>query len=358
LSGQQREALEHAESAIEIAQALKLTKTFVDALALEANLHLYMNRVEEARLDYANAQELAERHNLVELLPSVLGNYANLCLMWDIPGGVEVGQASLEHSRRLGDRYGESVDGANLMAGLLLLGRWPEVSELAPQLLRDEGAPHVQSRMAWLYTLRGDRRAAEEAFGHLSDWTGSGPELRGMRIALAAAMALEQGRSDEALAMGQEMLPSIIEKLGPASEPVRDGWPITLQAALTLGRVEEARELLALLESRPPGHIPPHLEAQLARGRALAGALAGAHEEVEAELHRAIEGLGKLAYPYWLAVTQTDLAEWLVRQGRREEAEPLLSEAGTALTELGARPALERVHTLLRSERSTVQATL
>jgi hypothetical protein len=59
-----------------------------------------------------------------------------------------------------------------------------------------------------------------------------------------------------------------------------------------------------------------------------------------------IAQLRELGYPYWLAVAQTDLGEWLISQGRSGEAEPLLDEAADVLRRLGAAPALARVAAL------------
>jgi hypothetical protein len=88
------------------------------------------------------------------------------------------------------------------------------------------------------------------------------------------------------------------------------------------------------------------LRAHLARGRALLAAVEDRHETVEADLMVAIDAFAALAYPYWLAVTQTDLAEWLIEQGRDGEAEPLLAAAIGVFEPLGAAPALERARSL------------
>ena len=72
----------------------------------------------------------------------------------------------------------------------------------------------------------------------------------------------------------------------------------------------------------------------------------GDHEAAGAELAAAVDGLRALAYPYWLACAQTDLASHLIEQDRGAEAAALLVEAQAALTKLDARPALERARGL------------
>jgi hypothetical protein len=121
-----------------------------------------------------------------------------------------------------------------------------------------------------------------------------------------------------------------------------------------LSRLDEAAELVALLSERPPGHIPPYLGIQLARGRALIIAAEGREDVVEAELGDAIAGFRELGYSYWLAVTQTDLAACLVAQDRQDEASALLESAIQTFEALGARPALERARDLTRAITTSV----
>ena len=47
--------------------------------------------------------------------------------------------------------------------------------------------------------------------------------------------------------------------------------------------------------------------------------------------------------PFWLAMTQLEHAEWLIDDGREEEAERLLDEARQTFDELGAAPWLDRL---------------
>jgi hypothetical protein len=104
--------------------------------------------------------------------------------------------------------------------------------------------------------------------------------------------------------------------------------------------------VLALLSERPRGLVPPYLHAQLRRGRALISIATGDEDEVEPALRDALARFTTLGYPYWLAVTQTDLAAWLIDQGQDAEAGQLIEAALAILTPLFAAPALERVRAL------------
>jgi hypothetical protein len=78
---------------------------------------------------------------------------------------------------------------------------------------------------------------------------------------------------------------------------------------------------------------------------------------VEDDLRTAVDELTRLGYPYWRALAQADLADWLEGQGRGGEAAPLREEAVATLTELRAEPALRRVrHTAAALERQAVPA--
>ena len=173
-----------------------------------------------------------------------------------------------------------------------------------------------------------------------------------MRASVVITLDLAEGSAAHALEGALRMLGQAIATLGAANESVRTVWPDALEAALELGRLEDARALLALLADQPPGHVPPYLRAQLLRGRALTAAAEGGDGDIEADLSAAIDGMRSLGYPYWLARAQTDLAAWLIDQSRGGEAVPLLDAATAALESLGAARALARAKTLAGSLRA------
>src|SRR5213079_1918493 len=120
-----------------------------------------------------------------------------------------------------------------------------------------------------------------------------------------------------------------------------------MEATLAIGRLDTADELLDLLEHIPPGIIAPYLRAQLSRSRARVAAARGRHDLVERPFQAAVDTLGLLGYPYWLAAAQVDFAQWLGGQGRSTEAGELLEQAIAVLEPLRAEPALRRARDLL-----------
>jgi hypothetical protein len=101
---------------------------------------------------------------------------------------------------------------------------------------------------------------------------------------------------------------------------VRQAWPDAVEAAVALGELDLADDLIGRIAVRPPGRFPPLLRAELPRARGLLATARGEHDRVERELSAAIEGLLALDYPYWIARARTDLAAWLIHRNRTAEA--------------------------------------
>lgn len=153
---------------------------------------------------------------------------------------------------------------------------------------------------------------------------------------------LAERRPEDMLDRSLLLLGSMIPRLSAAHDTVRMGWPLALEAALDCGRLDDARAVLGLLSSQPRGLVPPYLHAQLARGRGLVGIAAGEDDsEIEAALSDAIARFAGLGYPYWLAVAQAELGNWLVSRQRVRDAEPLHQAAHEEFTRLRALPRLD-----------------
>ncbi|HEY2201665.1 MAG TPA: hypothetical protein VGH56_07235, partial [Solirubrobacteraceae bacterium] len=353
-AGRYEEAAPAIESALVIGQALEQPAVLCQALIDKAVVYLQTSRVEEARGLLDHATVIAEREDLAQELNRARGNSANLRLQWDLPGSEELLEASMATAMRVGDRYQFAHSGGNLMLAHLLSGRWDEIERLGHEILDDNehepASENVYYPLTMLAGLRGDIGRARESLGHLDAWRETeDPEFRAIYHAAVLGVLVAEGRFGEALEQGAAMLDEATAKLGVANESVRYAWPETLSAALELGRIERARELVTLLGDEPPGYVPPFLRLQLARCRALTNAAAGDHDDVEAGLTTAIDGFRSLGYPYWLALTQLDLAAWLQSQGRDGESAALLAEAIDTFEVLRAAPALTRALALQAS---------
>jgi class 3 adenylate cyclase/tetratricopeptide (TPR) repeat protein len=349
--GRYDEAVMAIEQGLAIAEALKLADLLSSGFGTKGAMYIHNARIEEARLLLAGSADLARRHGFARL-DVALGNLANIAMEWDDPDASEQLEEARQLSLRGGARDLANVATGNLMAVYVLRGRWEEAEGLAAEALAsaegDAGYEDVHMRLAILHALRGDAAAVGDDLGHLGAWEHSDErEANALFGTALLCLRLVQGDHAAALEHGSRLVRWTIENLSASNENVRDSWPMTFEAALALNRLEAARELIALLADRPPGHIPPLLNAQLMRGRALLAAAEARHDEVEDALSRVIARMRELEYPYWLAVAQADLAGWLITQDRAAEAEGLLEEAIATFLRLGAKPALARAQALM-----------
>lgn len=350
-TGDHERAAAAVKAALVAAEAYELPDVLAHALGTKATLYLFTNRPQEAAALFAAAVNIAERHELGDHLARAVGSFGMLCKLRDLPDAREHTQAGLAIYRRRGDRHNETLSASNLISIDLLAGRWDELDALAHELLDHDsprpGAEHLHYAMVAVHALRGEPQSAAASLEQLAAWKDTDDiELRTSYEACVAIVRAAEGNPDQALAHGLPALQTAIDTLGAAVDAVRDCWPHTLHAALTLARHDDAHQLLGLLADRPPGHVPPYLRAHLARGRALLNAAENRHDTVQADLQTAIDAFAKLGYPYWHAVAQTDLAAWHTEYHQADQAGPLLEQAIATLTPLRAAPALTRAHAL------------
>jgi tetratricopeptide (TPR) repeat protein len=342
------------------AEALQLTELTTEVLTLRASLCMFENRWEEARILFDGAIALAEHHAQGANQALAYGNSGNLRMCRDMPGAVEHYDSSLTASRQRGDRGPESWAASGIMYVHQLTGDWDAIEQLAAELFESGGeqrpeAERLHCRLAVMYTARGETARARDSLERLDAYKHTEIlEYRAARDAVLVRILLAEDRCEEALARGQVALDQAVATLGVSNETARDTWPETLDAALRVGQLDTAGELLQMLADLPPGHVPPYLRAQLVRGRALFNRLSGQHDAVEPDLHTAVEQFDTLGYPYWHALAQADLAAWQLDHGPSTTTIGLLEQAAATLQRLGARPALSRTQQLLTRASATV----
>jgi tetratricopeptide (TPR) repeat protein len=145
----------------------------------------------------------------------------------------------------------------------------------------------------------------------------------------------------EALAAAEEALEAM-RLMSTRHECIKRGFVEALEAAFALGELAKVDQLLARIDALRPGELPPFLDGQRSRFRAKLAVAAGARDNVEPRFKAAVGILREYGVRFWLAVTLLEHGEWLVSQGRREEAEQLLSEACEIFESLEAAPWLDR----------------
>ena len=116
-----------------------------------------------------------------------------------------------------------------------------------------------------------------------------------------------------------------------------------IEAALSIGDLRKAEELIGESEARRPEELMPSVRGHTARLRARIDATREEHEAVEAGFEIAAREFRGIPMPFWVAVTLLEHAEWLIGRGATGEAGPLLAEARELFEALRARPWIERV---------------
>jgi class 3 adenylate cyclase/tetratricopeptide (TPR) repeat protein len=348
--GRADEARVPLERALAAAEALELWDVLCSALNGEGIRLDFAGRHEQAAGLFRTAVAVRTRTNRSS--ERELGNLAESLVNLGDPESVAACETALAEARRAGDARMECMTAGNLLETWLQSGRWERMHEFGGELLEtyEEDSPDVsfaRVRLATLHAYQGDpvaARAQLELASHLNQ--SDDIDDRGLEWAATATVELADGRLEAGLERALATVDAGIDALGADHASVRQSWPAAFDAALASGKVDVAAELVDRMAVLPPGRVPPLLKAELRRTQGLLAMRRGETERVEPALTDAIAALDALGYPFWSARARTDLAAWLIDQGRSTEAAPLLDTAIAALMNLGAAPALARAREL------------
>jgi tetratricopeptide (TPR) repeat protein len=345
LKGEFEVAAERIEVALAIAESLWLPEVLSQALNTRGLIANFRGHSEEGLALLTHALRVALENDLPS---AALRAYGNLS---DLLGRRDRYEEALEHDRRglalarkIGDRVWEWRLMGEAISALCLTGRWAEALGQVAELPEQEAAGGY-GLLPWLPQIsvsQGSLTKAKELLSLLVRYETSLDLQERAEYAAAKAIVLHaEGSHANALAVGEEALQARGE-LGAGNQAVKAGFVWAVEAALALGNLAKAGELLAVIEQMPPGQRPPFLQAQAARLRARLAAVRGDRVGVEARFKAAAGMLRELGIPFWLAVTFLEHAEWLAKEGDGQQAEPLLTEARAIFERLGAQPWLER----------------
>ena len=307
------------------------------------------SRRREAEMLMRAAADLALEHNLTERAATVLGNLSDLAFGHDrYQDALGYLERELELARRTGDRPNEWFAISESTYALYHLGRWDEAlaafAELPVELLpsghtlispltADPADPPVPGRA----------RGGAGAVRHLRPPAGSIDVQE--RSCYAAGCGDARARGGPVRG-GAARAPSN----AVATQGLVGAWPQNVKLGL-VAAVEAATR------PRPPrqggGAAPassrrqPDRAAHAADGRARAP-LPRAHGGIGrvgggASSPRPSGILRDLGIPFWLAVTQLEHAESLLRTGGPGDAGALIADARATFERLRAAPWLERV---------------
>jgi class 3 adenylate cyclase/predicted ATPase len=339
--------------ALTLGQALGVSgRELSELLATRGYYLIRTNRRPEAVAYYRESAQLASQAGDSRSLGIALLNLADVLVVTDPAAAAETSRAAAGHLRRAGDRAALATATVNLATALLTLGDWDAAEAELTQAADSDTLTDVEflsCHRAWLAALRGDATAAQIALEALEDLRASeDPQDKGLISMTEGFTAAARRQPQDALRQAQAVL-SHLEALGISHDCVRWAWPLAARAAHGLSDTTTG-ELLALLDSSQPGHLPPMLRAErdLARARLSAGEHAPA---AAAAFAAAISSLRELSTPYHLAHGLLDHADYLTRHGDADAAAAATSEASHIAGKLRCQPLLDRAAeiTLARS---------
>jgi predicted ATPase/class 3 adenylate cyclase len=348
LSSRYQEAAPQLERALALAEALDLPETLAEAMNSKATLLVRQeDRLFESRVLLEGALELALAHNLHAAALRAYNNLTVNMIHGDlIAQGHALVERALEHARRVGDRFWEARFVWASGGWLVWLGRWDEAfarSAEGEQLAPDLASQGVDIGSVSIHCWRGELTQAREVLSQAASGESEEAQTVASDAIAEARLLRAEGKPVEAQAAAERALATSRE-LGVTSGLFKQSLYEALETALERGDTTRAGELLATLARLKPGQRTPLLRAIQAEFQARLGALQG-DGDVEAQFTAAESLWRDLQAPFFAARVELHHAEWLITQGRADQAQPLLAAAHETFEHLRAKPWLQRLET-------------
>jgi class 3 adenylate cyclase len=363
-AGQGELALQRLERALEIAELLLLPETLAQALNTKGVIMFARGRKSEGLAVIRHALEVALEHDKPSAALRAYYNLADITVQADrAQESAQLTEDGLALARRVGNRYWEWAF-LGLAYPLWALGDWDSVVGREAGLPDEDWARARLAFATFLTTIvpvrvnRGELEEARRSARLLAELeTSADLQEQAQGHFAEATLLLAEGKPAEALRSAEASLEAR-HSVGIAYEAVKEAFVVAVEAALALNDIARAEELLALVDTLPPGGSPQFLQAHSARFRARLASRRGAPEEADRLFEHANSVFRALALPFYFAVTLLEHGEVLLAQDRRQDSEPLLTEAREIFERLDAKPWLERTaRTLLaRPEAKAVSA--
>jgi class 3 adenylate cyclase/tetratricopeptide (TPR) repeat protein len=355
LRGELEPAAATLERALQLAETLALEETLVRALTSKGPLLARQGRRVEAQSLLETAVARADAAELHGVWQRAVNNLGWLVEQSDqYAASLALTDEQEARARRRGDREDLASARLGVIVTLVELGRWQEA--LARVAEADEHqASHIARSELVLHALvgceRGDLDAAEAVL-RAQEWQRDADHVE-MAILYAAAEARllrARTRPAEALTAAERGLAHRTEP-GIAYGYIKHCLTEALEAALELDDRVKAGELLALTDNLYPGQLTPSLRAHSHRFHARLR-----DRDPDQDYRIAEQTFAEHGLVFHLAVTRLEHAEWLLDQGRPDDAAPLLDRALETFAELEARPWLERLHAIRNAALTEIPA--
>jgi len=275
-------------------------------------------------------------------------NLSDALVLTDPAAAAETARTAVWHLRRTGAREYLAWAIGNLVQALLMLGEWDAAEQELSQAMEADGLADVEyltCHRGQLAALRGDAGTARTCLAALKDMRASeDPQEDSLIGALEAFTAAARRQPRDVLRHARRVL-THIDALGISNDGQRWAWPLAIRGAGELHDAAATRELLALLDSHPPGQLAPMLRAErdLVRSR-----LAARDRDPNAgtAFAAAVTSLRERSTPYHLAHGLLDHAEYLTQLADTDAAALAIGEARDIGDRLRCQPLLDRADSL------------
>ena len=333
-SGDAEVAAERIEVALEIAETQGLPETLSQALITKSIILISRARRLEALALLRYALDVALEHEIPSAALRAYYNLADAGIRADAyQEAVDSVTKGLAVARRVGNRYWE-WQFLGQVYPFEALGMWDEVLEMTRAL------PPI--------AVEGWRRTRSSGLFRSSTSTAATSKLPPRHG--RCSTALRTPRISRSAPRVDTKRPSRPRKrrsrgmMGIGHEAVKDAFVEGIEAALAVGRLDDAEEMLTTVEELPPGRLPQYVEAHARRFRSRIAMIGhGAPPSIEQGLKNAAGMFREMAVPFWMAVTLLEHGEWLIQQDRGAESKPFLDEAREVFDHLEAAPWLARL---------------
>jgi class 3 adenylate cyclase/tetratricopeptide (TPR) repeat protein len=343
-AGDEEEASDPVEMAIEIGEALEFPEPLAEALNTKACL-LY-RRSNEAEALLMQSLKVAMENGLTSAALRAQFNLSGLYLEHDrLDLATVVLEEALALAHRRGDRSVEQYTNAQLADVQYALGNWDAAAAVSHPVDEPWDVTETVGGMAGirirLSVGRGDvadARVVLDAWEQVLD-AGDLQEQGSILLGRAAVLRAEGNPRAAVAELRRSMeLWRRLRQMHYLAEAHADA----VDAAFELGDQELVEELLAEAETLPAIDSRPLLRANQARFRGRLAALRGLADEAEQGFSTAISEFRRLDMQFNLAVALVEQAEWLADAGRAEEAAASAGEARDLFVTMGAAPWVQR----------------
>jgi class 3 adenylate cyclase/tetratricopeptide (TPR) repeat protein len=354
-AGQIATASERIDSALHIAEALRLPEVLSQALNTKALLLTTTGHPFEGSALLKYALEVALENDKPSAALRAYYNLADFLPRTDqYEDAVALDRDGLAFARRAGNRWWELTFLGHSYP-LFTLGEWDQALELVAGLSEEDWKETRGAFLGYMMSSvlikanRGEREEASRLLEGFSEMADSAEIQERMGYACCEAVVLlEAGEFQEAIRCADIAIDAR-RSMGIATEGVKEAFVVALEAAFRTNDLEKVQELLDLVGTLSPGERTQFLDAQWTRFRARLDVQKGETEHVEARFKGAVGSLREISAVFHLATTLLDYGTWLIGEGRNQDAEPLFDEARGIFERLGAKPWLARLDELATS---------